>query len=104
MFPAVRRTSLNRDLNTLILPKTLGLIAVGHSHIAKPLLRARASPSLDGLVAHGVYKDGHNRIVHVAKRKPPRCLIAPDGRYIAGASVDSQKLMLFDFSTRKWRV
>jgi Tol biopolymer transport system component len=27
---------------------------------------------------------------------------SPDGRYIAGASVDSQKLMLFDFSTRKW--
>jgi WD40-like Beta Propeller Repeat len=27
---------------------------------------------------------------------------SPDGRYIAGASVDSQKLLLFDFSTRKW--
>jgi Tol biopolymer transport system component len=27
---------------------------------------------------------------------------SPDGRYIAGSSVDGQKLMLFDFSTRKW--
>jgi Tol biopolymer transport system component len=27
---------------------------------------------------------------------------SPDGRHIAAASVDSQKLMLFDFSTRKW--
>jgi Tol biopolymer transport system component len=29
-------------------------------------------------------------------------LASPDGRYIAGASVDSQNLMLFDFSTHKW--
>ncbi len=27
---------------------------------------------------------------------------SPDGRYIATASVDGQKLMLFDFTTRKW--
>jgi Tol biopolymer transport system component len=27
---------------------------------------------------------------------------SPDGRYIAPASVDGQKLMLFDFTTRKW--
>jgi serine/threonine protein kinase/Tol biopolymer transport system component len=27
---------------------------------------------------------------------------SPDGRYIAGASVDSQNLMLFDFSTHRW--
>ena len=29
-------------------------------------------------------------------------LASPDGRYIAGGSVDSQKLMLFDVATRKW--
>jgi len=29
-------------------------------------------------------------------------LASADGRYIAGASVDSQKLMLFDLATRKW--
>jgi Tol biopolymer transport system component len=29
-------------------------------------------------------------------------LASRDGRYIAGASVDSQKLMLFDLATRKW--
>ena len=29
-------------------------------------------------------------------------VVSPDGRYIAGASVDGQRLMLFDFSTRKW--
>jgi Tol biopolymer transport system component len=28
--------------------------------------------------------------------------VSPDGRYIAAASVDSQNLMLFDFSTHKW--
>src|SRR4030095_8920733 len=27
---------------------------------------------------------------------------SPDGRYIAGASIDSQKLLLFDFGTRNW--
>jgi eukaryotic-like serine/threonine-protein kinase len=27
---------------------------------------------------------------------------SPDGRYIASASIDSQKLMLFDFHTSKW--
>ncbi len=27
---------------------------------------------------------------------------SPDGRYISGSSVDGQKLMLFDFTTRKW--
>jgi Tol biopolymer transport system component len=27
---------------------------------------------------------------------------SPDGKYIAGISTDSQKLMLFDLSTRKW--
>jgi eukaryotic-like serine/threonine-protein kinase len=27
---------------------------------------------------------------------------SPDGRYIAGPSVDGQKLMLFDFSAQKW--
>ena len=27
---------------------------------------------------------------------------SPDGRYITGASIDGQKLMLFDFSARKW--
>ena len=27
---------------------------------------------------------------------------SPDGRYIAGVSVDSQNLMLFDFGTHKW--
>ena len=28
--------------------------------------------------------------------------VSPDGRYIAGPSFDSQKLMLFDFRTQKW--
>jgi Tol biopolymer transport system component len=27
---------------------------------------------------------------------------SPDGRYITAASVDGQRIMLFDFSTRKW--
>jgi Tol biopolymer transport system component len=27
---------------------------------------------------------------------------SPDGRYITSASIDSQKLMLFDFHTSKW--
>jgi serine/threonine protein kinase/Tol biopolymer transport system component len=27
---------------------------------------------------------------------------SPDGRYLSAASVDSQKLMLFDFTTQKW--
>ena len=29
-------------------------------------------------------------------------VISPDGRYFTAASVDSQKLMLFDFNRRKW--
>ena len=29
-------------------------------------------------------------------------VVSPDGRYIASASVDGQKLMLFDFNTHKW--
>ena len=28
---------------------------------------------------------------------------SPDGRYVAATTADSQKLMLFDFDTRKWR-
>jgi hypothetical protein len=29
---------------------------------------------------------------------------SPDGRYLAGPSVDSQKLLLYDFGSRTWSV